>query len=222
MTHDQPMRIREGWRGAPSVYRVVVMAAVGIVAGVITSFTYRWQYAPLVGWGAAAVTFEIWAWRSIGGMNADETRRHATREDPSRPVSDLMVLLANVASLAAVAYVIVESGNAQGATRGWLAALALASVAVSWVLVQTLYTLHYARLYYTGSPGGVDFNTEEPPSYVDFAYVAFTMGMTYQVSDTNLQTRDFRLAVLRQGLLSYVFGSVILATTINLVVGLSG
>ena len=155
-------------------------------------------------------------------MDAAETRSHATREDPSRAVSDLLILGANLGSLGAAAYVVVDSSHASGAHKAWLGALALVSVAVSWVLVQTLFTLRYARIYYSDEPGGVDFNGPDPPTYVDFAYLAFTMGMTYQVSDTNLQTREFRRVVLRHGLLSYVFGSLILATTVNLVIGLSG
>ena len=155
-------------------------------------------------------------------MDAEQTRAHATREDPSRPVTDVLLIGANVASLGAVVAVVVDSAGADGVTRAWLGALALAGVAVSWVLVQTLFTVRYARMYYADEPGGVDFNAPEPPTFHDFAYLAFTMGMTYQVSDTNLQTTQFRRTVLRHALLSYVFGSVILATTINLVVGLSG
>jgi uncharacterized membrane protein len=109
----------------------------------------------------------------------------------------------------------------QGAARGLLAGLALASVAASWLLVHTLYTLRYARLYYSGPNGGVNFNQEAPPRYTDFAYLAFTLGMTYQVSDTDLQTHAVRATALRHGLLSYLYGSVILATMINLVAGLS-
>jgi uncharacterized membrane protein len=198
------------------------MVGFGAAAAVGTGLLYRWSYAPLVGWGIAALAFELRAWIIVGGMDADATRAHATVEDPSRAVSDLLVTGANLASLAAVGYVIIDSGRADRAVeRAMLAALALLSVAVSWVLVQTLYTLRYARMYYGDTPGGIDFNSAEPPAYVDFAYLAFTMGMTYQVSDTNLQTTAFRSIVLRHGLLSYVFGSVVLATTINLVVGLS-
>jgi uncharacterized membrane protein len=202
---------------------MLVGLVVGGVVAVVVGLVYRWAYAPIAGWIAAALTFEIWAGLAVRRMDGDETRLHATREDPSRAVADLLLLGANVASLGAVAYVIVEAGNARTvAAQGVLAAVALLSVAVSWVLVQTLFTLRYARLYYSESPGGVDFNGEEQPTYHDFAYLAYTMGMTYQVSDTNLQSSEFRAVVLRHALLSYVFGSVILATTINLVVGLSG
>lgn len=86
--------------------------------------------------------------------------------------------------------------------------------------MHTLFTLRYARLYFAGQAGGIDFNNNEPPRIVDFAYVAFTIGMTYQVSDTNISQFDIRSLALRQGLLSYLFGAVILASVINLVAGL--
>jgi uncharacterized membrane protein len=82
--------------------------------------------------------------------------------------------------------------------------------------------LRYARLYYLNGSEGIDFNQKgEQPAYVDFAYLAFTIGMTYQVSDTDLTTRAIRSTALRQALLSFVLGAVILATTINLIAGLS-
>jgi uncharacterized membrane protein len=91
---------------------------------------------------------------------------------------------------------------------------------LSWTVVQTLFTFHYARLYYSHPAGGIDFNQEAPPRYADFAYLAFTVGMTFQVSDTALHSSALRAATLRQALLSYLLGAVILATTINLVAGL--
>ena len=201
--------------------RLLVMLAAGFVMALVVRSRFDLAYAALVGWGFAALTFALWAWLAVGRLDAAQTRSHATREDPSRAVSDLLILGANVGSLGAAAYVVVDSAHATGAYKAWLGALALLSVAVSWLLVQTLFTLRYARIYYSDEPGGVDFNGPDPPTYVDFAYLAFTMGMTYQVSDTNLQTREFRRVVLRHALLSYVFGSLILATTVNLVIGLS-
>jgi uncharacterized membrane protein len=197
------------------------MAATGaITAGVTAALDHR-PFAPILGWDVGAFVFELWTWLAVGRMDAAATRVHAAREDPSPRVSESLLLIANLASLAAVAYVVVDSTNARGATRLFLGALALFSVAVSWLLVQTLFTLRYAVLYYSGTVGGIDFNSDAPPRYVDFAYVAFTLGMTYQVSDTDIQSSRIRAAMLRQALLSYLFGSVILATTINLVVGLS-
>jgi uncharacterized membrane protein len=87
--------------------------------------------------------------------------------------------------------------------------------------VHTVFTLRYARLYYLNGSGGIDFNQDDEPAYAEFAYLAFTIGMTYQVSDTDLKTRAIRSTALRQALLSFVLGAVILATTINLIAGLS-
>jgi uncharacterized membrane protein len=93
------------------------------------------------------------------------------------------------------------------------------TVVLSWAVVQAHFTLHYARLYYTEPVGGVDFNDDGTPDYLDFVYLALTVGMTYQVSDTNLATKKFRRSVTRQALLSYLFGAFIIATTINVVAG---
>jgi uncharacterized membrane protein len=73
---------------------------------------------------------------------------------------------------------------------------------------------------YEGKPSGVDFNEDALPCYTDFAYLALTIGMTYQVSDTNLQTTGIRRTALRHAILSYGFGALIIATTINLIAGL--
>lgn len=202
--------------------RFVVMVGVGVVAAVVTALAWSWEYAPLIGWAAAAATFSVWVWLVLGRLDADQTKRHSTTEDSSRALFDSLTLLANVASLAAVVVVLVQAAAANGADKAILAAMAVLSVGLSWLLVQTLYTLRYASLFYGDPVGGIDFNQDDPPAYADFAYLAFTLGMTYQVSDTNLSGRIMRATVLRHSLLSYVFGSVILASTINLVVGLSG
>ena len=124
--------------------------------------------------------------------------------------------------MAAVAYVLVQANSAHGVRQALLAALAVLSVAISWALVHTLYMLRYAVLYYSGSVRRrLEFNQHQMPRFLDFAYLAFTIGMTYQVSDTNLQSPEFRVAALRHALLSFVFGSMILATMVNLIAGLS-
>ena len=104
---------------------------------------------------------------------------------------------------------------------GWDAGVGVGTVALSWLIVHTVFTLRYAKLYYFGSGGGVNFNQPTPPRYSDFAYLSFTIGMTFQVSDTDLQTPAIRATALRHAMLSYLFGAVILATTINLISGLA-
>lgn len=202
--------------------RVLVMLAVGVIAAIATGTASSWGLALLVGWLAASLTYTVWVWTRIGRMDAEETRAHATREDPSRTLADALLVIASVASLGVVAFVLVQAQSITSVGSAVIAGLAIASVAVSWLLIHTLFTLRYASLYYEGTPGGVDFNQKEMPDYGDFAYLAFTLGMTYQVSDTSLGTRAFRRSALRHSLLSYLFGAVILATVINLVAGLGG
>ena len=101
-----------------------------------------------------------------------------------------------------------------------LTALSIGSVALAWSCVQTVYALRYGRLYYSKPIGGIDFHGERSPDYVDFAYLALTIGMTFQVSDTDLQTKPIRRLALRHALLSYTFGALIVASTVNLVAGL--
>jgi uncharacterized membrane protein len=202
--------------------RLVVMLVVGLAGALVTGIVARWEFSPIVGWAVACLVYIGWVWFTIGRMDDTATASHATREDPQRGISDLLVLLASVASLGAIVFLLVEAQVSSNSQKVELAVLAVVSVALSWCLVHTLFTLRYASLYYAGTNGGVSFNQEEPPRYTDFAYLAFTLGMTFQVSDTNLKTHTIRVTALRHALLSYVFGTVILASLINLLAGLGG
>ena len=210
-----------GWFGRSSV-RVAVAAVVGVVAAVVTGALGSWDFAPSVGWIAAAGLYLVVTWSIIGPMDAVATAAHARREDPTRRVTSLIVLAASVASLTGVGYLLVQASGDTGATKPLVAGLGVLSVAVSWVVVHTLFTLRYALLYYGAGAGGIDFNQDEPPRYTDLAYLAFTVGMTFQVSDTSLRNHAVRIAVLRQALLSYLFGSVVLAAAVNLIASLAG
>jgi uncharacterized membrane protein len=210
-----------GEHGRSARARVSVAVPVGLVAAAVVALSGQGALAPLAGWDAAAAVFVGWTWRSIWPMDAAQTARHAAQEDPSRTATDLFLLIAAVASLLAVGLVIVTAGNKGGLFEGVQVGLGVASVVLSWTVVHTVFTLRYSRLYYSGPDGGIDFNEDDPPRYSDFAYLAFTIGMTFQVSDTDLKTKDIRATALRQALLSYLFGTVIVATTINLIAGLS-
>jgi uncharacterized membrane protein len=206
--------------GASAATRVTAGAVVGIWAGLVGLVIGTWQIGVLIGWDAAAVVYVAWTWKTIWRRDPTSTKRMAVREDPGRATADALLLVASVASILAVVIVIVAGGAAGAATRDANAALAVVSVALSWTVVQIVFTARYARLYYSDPAGGINFNDGSPPRYSDFAYVAFTVGMTFQVSDTNLETSAFRSTALSHALLSYLLGAIILATTINLVAGL--
>jgi uncharacterized membrane protein len=207
--------------------RFAVMVLVGLLAAGATGMSGHWVEAPAVGWSCAAACYIVWVWLVVGRLDPAETRDHATAEDPSRSATDLLILAANAASLVAVVAVVIDSHSSDSAARLGGGVLALASVALSWLLVQTLFTLRYAELYYStetragAAVGGINFNQTGPPQYTDFAYLATSLGMTYQVSDTALENHSVRAEALKHSLLSYVFGTIILAATLNLVVGLT-
>jgi uncharacterized membrane protein len=120
-----------------------------------------------------------------------------------------------------VAFTLGQAGHSHAPGRGLLTALALASVALAWTSVHTVFALRYARLYYSPPDGGIDFHGEAP-DYRDFAYLALTIGMTFQVSDTDLVGKPVRRVALHHALLSYVFGTGIVAITVSSVAALLG
>lgn len=198
--------------------RIVVAAVLGVAVALGVGNTVGWRFA-LAGWVVTAGVYVVWTRLILGGMDADQTREYATREDPTRWASDAVIVSASVASLGGVGYVVAAaSRSGPGAVEA--AVVGILTVAASWFAVHTLFTVHYARLYYSDEPGGINFHDPEPPRFRDFAYVAFTVGMTYQVSDTEIGLTSIRATVLRQALLSYLLGAVVLAVTINLIAGL--
>jgi uncharacterized membrane protein len=201
--------------------RFFISAGIGIVIGIAVAAIGGVVYAPLAGWDAAALAFVGSVLITVLRYDADGTKQHALSENPGRGIADVLLLVTSVASIAAVGVLILRANNATGIEKAFDIALGLFSVVVSWSVVHTLFMLNYARQYYGSPEGGIDFNEQAKPRYADFAYVAFTVGMTFQVSDTQIKTKAIRATILRHALLSYVFGTVIIATTINTVVTLS-
>jgi uncharacterized membrane protein len=199
--------------------RTLISAVLGACVGVICAVFAGWRYGLLAGWLVGAGLFVLWSWLIIWPMSAERTKSHAVREDPGRASADALMLAAAVASLVAVG-ALLSAGGKGGGAETVQASVSIGAVAMAWAAVHAVFTTRYARLYYGGKPGGVDFNEDEAPSYSDFAYLAFTIGMTFQVSDTDLKTSEIRRTALRHALLSYLFGAVIIATMINLVAGL--
>jgi uncharacterized membrane protein len=199
---------------------VLLAAALGVIAGVPTGVVSTWEVGTLVGIDVAVAVWALRIWTTVWPLDARQTSALAQREDPTRTTADLLLLTAAGTSLIAVGVVLVNTAPGGGSSDVRIA-LAVASVSLSWLLVHTVFTLRYARIYHAGDDGGVQFAGDERPTYRDFAYLAFTIGMTFQVSDQTLETREFRMAALRHGLLSFVFSTGIVATTINLVASLS-
>jgi uncharacterized membrane protein len=199
--------------------RLAVAVGIGVVVFAVLMTLAAWQVAVLGGWSAVGLVFAGWTISSLWTLNADDTNQVATREDSSRPLADVVLLCAETAGLAAIGLGLAKAASSKGAAQILLIALAVLTVLVSWAVVHTVFALRYASLYYRNG-GGVDFNEDDRPDYRDFAYLALTIGMTFQVSDTDLQTKAIRRTAIRHALMSYLFGAVVVAMVINVVASL--
>jgi uncharacterized membrane protein len=211
-----------GWH-APALRQSVTMVALGLITGVLVALVQPWQVALVAGWDGTSVALLAVTWPMILRADGAATKSVAEREDPGRFVTRTVLLGACVASLVGVGTVLALAGRSSGSRQIALIFIAFATVVLSWIVVNTLYTLRYAQLRLGEGYEGVTFPddaTQDLPSYKDFVYVAFTIGMTYQVSDTAIRDRRTRATVLSHSLLAYLFGVVIIAGSINLIAGL--
>jgi uncharacterized membrane protein len=211
-----------GWHATVS-RRVLVTAAIWLAVTMALLPLLGSGLAAIAAWDIAAMTLLCVVWPIILRATAADVVTIATREDETRATATVLVVGASTASLMGVGFALSLAGRASGAERVGLIGLALCTVVVSWTVINTIFTLRYAHLYFRSQDGGIDFGppaASEPPTYRDFAYVAFTIGMTYQVSDTTLRDPLIRRTVLPHAFLAYLFGVVIVAGAINLVAGL--
>lgn len=206
-------------RRVGAVARLALCAAIGVLVGVLMSVLLHPILGISMGFSAGALTFMIVVWSQVLLMDGATTKQHAVAEDSTRFGTHVAVVIALLAGLASVVSVIVASRVGESLTVTFAIA-GLTSAALSWAVLHTLFTLRYAHLYYSGEEGGLDFSSSEAPDYRDFAYVAATVGMTYAIADTDATQQPMRRTALVHALLSFVFGGVILATTVNLVAGL--
>ncbi|MFB7935905.1 DUF1345 domain-containing protein [Streptomyces sp. NPDC056049] len=202
------------WRYAPP--RLGGAAVLGAAAGAVIGALADTALGILSGIAVAETVFVVTGWIVLWPMDATTTHRNLRREEFRPVVEELAVVGAALCGLVAiVALLLVDSGYSRAA-----AGTALWGVFMAWAALHLMYATRYAYLYYRPPEGGIDFNSDTRPRYVDFLYFSYNLGMTYQVSDTNVSDSEFRAVVLRHCLLSYVFGASILATAINLVAGI--
>ncbi|RBY81500.1 DUF1345 domain-containing protein [Blastococcus sp. TF02-09] len=198
--------------------RLLVRPAGGPVAATATAVAGLPDVAVLVGWVVAAGALLVWVWRISWPRGPDGTKRLAEEEGRTR-VTDTAVLGAAVASLAAVVEALVRSGSGDAVGVATVI-LGVLVVILSWALVNTVFALKFARHYHAGGDGGIDFGQREAPAHSDFAYVAFTVGMSFAVPDTQIADTSIRKVALGHALLSYLFGTVVIAVAVNLVTNL--
>lgn len=212
-------RILQRIEHAYSVERLAVVVFLGAVGGLVASRFLPVGVSVLIGWDVTGVAFLTWVWTAVGRYDAAATHTRATREDNNRVATWVFLLSASVASLLGAGIALLGDATSSRAEERALLGTCLASVIVSWAVVQTVFALRYAHEYYSEPVGGIDFG-REAPDYQDFAYLAVTIGMTFQTSDTDIGSRRIRRTVLRHALLAYLFGAVILAVMVNVIASL--
>ncbi|TMQ13404.1 MAG: DUF1345 domain-containing protein [Deltaproteobacteria bacterium] len=201
--------------------RLILAIAVGLVAWLLAPWQVSLVTRALLAWDVGGLVLLGFALLLITRSDSRETRRRAAAYDPGRHVVWLIVLAGSAVSLFAAAAVLRQGHAGTPFLQGLHVALCIATVAISWLVTQSAFTLRYAHLYYRDADreGGIDFPGREPPDDLDFAYFAFTIGMTFQVSDATISSRPIRRTVLGQALLSFLYNTVILALALNLIVG---
>lgn len=197
--------------------RVNVCAAVGLVVGLAASPFAPWQLSLLLGWIGLTGSLLSWIWLEIVGCDAAATRARSTAEDNSRITTVAVMVTASVVSLVGVGFGLAKARHVEFPLEVALTIVAVLAVVLSWCVVHSMFTLHYAHQYYTAPIGGIQFSGDAVPDYHDFAYFAFTIGMSFAVSDTAVTSQVVRRITLRHALVSYLFGTVIVGLTINVI-----
>jgi uncharacterized membrane protein len=205
--------------------RALAVAAVLAVAVVfLLPEGWRWQARGLAAWVAAVLTLVGLPWRVILNSDAERTRRRAADEDPGAVAVLVLSLFASAAGLVATVVLLRQPGRYVPNGDVWLIDLiGIAAIVGGWALVHTAFSLHYARAYYAddGSPGGFRFEGGEPDD-LDFAYFAFTIGMSFAASDVTVTDRAIRRIVLGHALIAFAYNTTILALAISLLFGRLG
>jgi len=211
-----------GWH-APALRRAVIVGSIGLIVALVLMWFVPWGMAVVAGWDAAALTFLVSVWSIIIRADSGHVVQLAKREDETRGSATVLLLGASVASLLGVGFALVLAGRHSGPLQVLLVGVAVLTVVLSWTVVNTVFTLRYADQTAGSGDAGISFENadgSDGPTYRDFAYVAFTIGMCYQVSDTTVRDRQIRRTVLSHAFLSYVFGVAIVGGSVNLIAGL--
>jgi uncharacterized membrane protein len=214
------LRQREDPVDVLSVRRALVAVAFGLLAGTLVTLLGEAELFPVVAWVCATTLALVWVWLVTWPQDPEGTKKLAEQERHT-PTTDTAVLIAAVISLGAVVLALARSGSQDKPVASVTIVLCIASVALSWCVVNTVFALKYARLYYVEEDGGIDFKHNLPPAYCDFAYLAFTIGMSFSSSDAEPETARIRKVALGHALLAFVFSTGILAVAVNLVTNLA-
>lgn len=202
-----------------ALVRVLISLFLGLVAFIAIILYGHPNYALLVGWNTVSITWILWTVLLLRDPDAQKTESIAKREDPGRKAVDILLVLSSLGSLVAVAILIAKVSQSQGTNQLALTLLGLLTIISSWLLVHLIYTIHYAVLYYKNG-GGISFNSHQSPNFIDFLYLSITVATSFQVSDTPISRREIRKIISHHVIISYIYGTVIIATAVNILLNI--
>jgi uncharacterized membrane protein len=206
-----------------ALMRLLLSLAVGVATAILIPARFGSALRAVAAWDLSATVMATLAWRIISSTGIEETRKHAAEDDPGRRAVGGLIILASGFSLLATAVVLRQARTVPPEVRDWFVLLCALAVVSAWLLTHIAYALRYAHLYYRDDDegeGGLVFPGDARPAYLEFAYFSFTIGMCFQVSDVGISSRQIRRAVLGHSLLSFLYNTAILATAVNLAVGI--
>ncbi len=179
-------------------------------------------------WDVFSLSYIITSWIVFFHRSPTQIRTFAKKEDGSRVFVFVIVLVASFASMFNVLLLMLSKEVSDGAQILYIPAIVVGML-FAWLMVHSTFAFHFAHMYYGDDEGnpkkhaeGLNFPEEKNPDYLDFAYFAFVIGMTFQVSDVEITSRQIRRVALVHGLLSFGLNTFVVALTINLIAGLRG
>jgi uncharacterized membrane protein len=207
--------------------RLMIALAVSIVVFFVVENSFTLPAVALFTWISFALTIIALDWTIIVTSHPREVRKIAKIQDSSRTFIFLFVIAASLISMVAIVFLLKSAKGHSGSVNERIL-LAIGAVFISWWLVHTIFTMRYAHMYYDTDTddgqkkevGGLIFPDENEPDYLDFVYFSFVVGMTFQVSDVEISSREIRRLAWLHGLLSFGFNTAIVALSINVISGL--
>ncbi|PDH95376.1 hypothetical protein AO467_04565 [Oenococcus oeni] len=194
--------------------RFILSFVLGLFICIFAKFWFNWEISLLIAWDSGALILIALIYLAFQPDDGQHTKQITLKEGVRYPILDILIIVACLASLVIGIIIFTYSkGNPIEII------FCIVSIFCSWNLIHILYTVHYSEMYYKKNigkkEGGVDFNNKELPNFWDFIYLPYTIGMTYQVSDTNFSTTEFRKVALGQTLISFLFSTVLISTMVN-------
>jgi uncharacterized membrane protein len=208
-----------------AIHKIIICIVLAIAAYLVADIKNNPLTRLMIGWNTFSLCMIIMTWITFKITTPDEIRRQAELQDTSRVVIFVIVLISAFASFFAVLLLVISEKKE---TEAFDIPVAMAGMFFSWFLVHTIFAMRYAHIYYGDHEtqpaihaGGLIFPEEDNPDYIDFAYFSFVLGMTFQVSDIQVTSKELRKMALLHGILSFGFNTIIVALTINVIAGLT-